>query len=515
MVTQPKSYPIAASYAPLIARARVYDVAIESPLDRAPRLSARLGHSVLLKREDLQAVFSFKLRGAYNKISQTPDAVLANGVICSSAGNHAQGVALAARRRGLRAVIVMPKTTPSIKVDAVIALGGDAVLHGLTYDDAAAHARELEAKHGLCYVHPFNDPDVIAGQATVAAELERQWPKVPDAVFVPIGGGGLSGGVGLYLKHRYPGIKIIGVEPVESASMYESLRAGHIVTLDRVGTFADGVAVKRVGEETFRVASEVIDEILLVDTDEMCAAIKDIFEDLRVIVEPAGALAVAGMKRYAERAAARGQTFIAVNSGANMNFGRLRHVTERAEIGEHREALFAVEIPEQPGAFLKFCGALGDRNVTEFNYRFAPGATARIFVGVSLTRGRAEAAELATALTAQGYTVLDMSDNEVAKLHIRHLVGGQVPGLKNELLYRFEFPERPGALLAFLQAIGNLWNISLFHYRNHGSDYGRVLAGVQVPEADRARFAQHLKKLGYSCWDETANPAYRLFLHAG
>jgi threonine dehydratase len=414
-----KSYPIAASYAPRIARARVYDVAIESPLDRAPRLSARLGHDVLLKREDLQAVFSFKLRGSYNKIAQTPPEQLANGVICSSAGNHAQGVALAARKRGLRAVIVMPKTTPSIKVDAVVALGGEAVLHGITYDDANAHARELELAQGLCFVHPFNDPDVIAGQGTIGGELERQWPKMPHAVFVPIGGGGLISGIGSYLKHRYPKIKVIGVEPVESASMYESFRAGRIVTLDRVGTFADGVAVRRVGDETFRVASEVVDEILLVNTDEMCAAIKDIFEDVRVVVEPAGALAVAGMKRYVERLKSRNETLIAVNSGANMNFARLRHVTERAEIGEQREALLAVEIPE-----------------------------------------------------------------------------------------------RPGALLAFLQAIGDRWNISLFHYRNHGSDYGRVLAGVQVPAADRGEFAEHLARLGYDHWDETDNPAYRLFLRA-
>jgi threonine dehydratase len=514
MVTPPKSYPVSASYAPLIARARVYDVAIESPLDRAPRLSARLGHDVLLKREDLQAVFSFKLRGAYNKIFQTPAETLANGVICSSAGNHAQGVALAARKRGLRAVIVMPTTTPSIKVDAVVALGGEAVLHGTTYDDASAYARGLEAAQGLCFVHPFNDPNVIAGQGTIGVELERQWPTIPDAIFVPVGGGGVIGGIGTFIKHRYPGIKIIGVEPLESASMYESLRAGKIVTLDRVGTFADGVAVRRVGEETFRIAREVVDEIILVSTDEICAAIKDIFEDVRVVVEPAGALAVAGLKRYAERDLSHRRTFIALNSGANMNFGRLRHVTERAEIGEHREALLAVEIPERPGAFLHFCEALGARNITEFNYRYTPGATARIFVGVSLQGGRAEAAELGALLEARGYPVLDLSDNELAKLHIRHLVGGQVPGLKNELLYRFEFPEQPGALLAFLKAIGDRWNISLFHYRNHGSDYGRVLAGVQVPEEDRAEFAPHLTRLGYTHWDETANPAYRLFLHA-
>jgi threonine dehydratase len=510
-----KSYPLAAEYAPLIARADVYDVAIETPLDAAPRLSARLGHDVLLKREDLQAVFSFKLRGAYNKIAQTPRDALASGVICSSAGNHAQGVALAARRRGLRAVIVMPQTAPSIKVDAVVALGGEAVLHGLTYDDAAAHARELEAKHGLCFVHPFNDPDVIAGQATVAVELERQWPEIPEVVFVPVGGGGLIGGIGLHLKHRCPDVKVIGVQPIDAASMHDSLAAGSIVTLDRVNSFADGVAVKRVGDETFRIAREVVDEVVLVSTDEICAAIKDVFEEIRVVVEPAGALAVAGLKRYAERGHAGGATLIAILSGANMNFGRLRHVTERAEIGEHREALLAVEIPERPGAFLKFCETLGARNITEFNYRYAPGTTARIFVGVSLQRGQAEAAEIVAQLARQGYSVLDLSDNELAKLHIRHLVGGQVPGLRDELLYRFEFPERPGALHAFLEAIGDLWNISLFHYRNHGSDYGRVVAGVQVPERERAEFTKHLAKLGYTYWDETANPAYRLFLHAG
>ncbi len=514
MSTAPKTYPLAASYAPLIARARVYDVAIESPLDRAPRLSARLGHDVLLKREDLQPVFSFKLRGAYNKISQLPPAALAHGVICSSAGNHAQGVALAARKRGLRAVIVMPKSTPSIKVDAVAALGGEVVLEGSAYDEANAHALELAAAESLTFVHPFNDPDVIAGQGTIGAELERQWPSQPDAVFVPIGGGGLISGIGAYLKHRYPGIKIIGVEPIESPSMYEALAHGAPVTLDRVGTFADGVAVRRVGDETFRVASEVVDEVLLVSTDEICAAIKDIFEDSRVVVEPAGALAVAGLKRYVEREGPGATTLIAVNSGANMNFDRLRHVAERAEVGEHREALLAVEIPERPGAFLSFCQALGERSITEFNYRYAPGTTARIFVGVALRRGLAEAAEIVAALKAGGYPVLDLSDNELAKLHVRHLVGGQVPGLTDELLYRFEFPERPGALLAFLRAIGDRWNISLFHYRNHGSDYGRVVAGVQVPAADRDRFGEHLARLGYSYWDETENPAYRLFLNS-
>jgi len=514
MVTAPKSYPVAASYAPLIARARVYDVAIESPLDRAPRLSKRLGREVLLKREDLQAVFSFKLRGAYNKISQLSPSALAKGVICSSAGNHAQGVALAASKRGVRAVIVMPVSTPSIKVDAVAALGGEVVLEGVAYDDAYAHALKLAAAQDLTFVHAFNDPDVIAGQGTVGVEIERQWPDVPEAVFVCVGGGGLISGIGAYLKHRYPGVKIIGVQPVESSSMHDSLLSGAPVTLERVGTFADGVAVRRIGDETFRVAREVVDEMILVSTDEICAAIKDIFEDSRVIVEPSGALGVAGLKRYAERQPRAAGPLIAINSGANVNFDRLRHIAERAEIGEHREALLAVEIPERPGAFLDFCEAIGTRSVTEFNYRYTPGTTAHIFVGVAVRQGLAETIELLRGLKAHGYPVLDLSDNELAKLHVRHLVGGQVPGLKDELIYRFEFPERPGALLAFLQAVGHRWNISLFHYRNHGSDYGRVLAGVQVPVADRPVFDEHLAKLGYPCWDETANPAYRLFLRA-
>ena len=497
-----------------VLTSRVYDVARETPLDSAPRLSERLDNEVLLKREDLQPVFSFKLRGAYNKIAHLSDKERAHGIIAASAGNHAQGVAYSAQKLGLRAIIVMPQTTPRIKVDAVRSMGAEVVLAGDSYNEAKAHCDTLVDETGMTFIHPFDDPLVIAGQGTIGAEILQHSRERLSAVFVPVGGGGLISGVGAYLKHRYAGIKIVGVEPYESASMYESLRAGRIVTLDRVGTFADGVAVRRVGEETFRVASEVVDEIILVSTDEICAAIKDIFEDVRVVVEPAGALAVAGLKRYAQRHAAGGGTLIAVNSGANMNFGRLRHVTERAEIGEHREALFAVEIPERPGAFLKFCEALGERNITEFNYRYVPGATAHIFVGVSLQRGAAEAAEIVALLQAQGYPVLDLSGNELAKLHIRHLVGGQVPGLRNELVYRFEFPERPGALLHFLQAIGDLWNISLFHYRNHGSDYGRVLAGVQVPESDRTEFARHLAKLGYTYSDETANPSYRLFLNA-
>jgi threonine dehydratase len=514
MSPAPTTRPVAASYVPRIESARVYDVAIESPLDPARRLSARLDNSVLLKREDLQPVFSFKLRGAYNKIAQAPRAMIERGVICSSAGNHAQGVALAARKHGLDATIVMPTTASPIKVEAVAALGGEVVLEGLTYDDANRFALDLAAKTGRAFVHPFDDPDVIAGQGTIALELERQWRAPPTAIFVPVGGGGLIGGIGAYVKQRYPEVRIVGVEPFESASMAKSLYAGEPVTLDHVGTFADGVAVRRVGDETFRLAREVVDEVVLVSTDEICAAIKDIFEDSRVVVEPAGALGIAGLKRWLEQNPVRDKTLIAINSGANMSFGRLRHVTERAEIGEHREALIAAEIPERRGAFLAFCEALGSRNVTEFNYRYAPGATARIFVGVSLVRGEDEAREVLAALSQHGYPVLDLSGSEVAKLHVRHMVGGRVPGLIHEHLYRFEFPERPGALLAFLKAIGQRWNISLFHYRNHGSDYGRVLAGVQVPPAEKADFARHLAALGYACWEETDNPAYRLFLGA-
>jgi threonine dehydratase len=510
----PKDRPVSARYVPLIRSARVYDVATETPLDAAPRLSRRLDNDVLLKREDTQAVFSFKLRGAYNKISRLPRAALARGVICSSAGNHAQGVALAARNHGARALIVMPRTTPSIKVEAVAALGGEVVLEGATYDDANRHALALAERKQLAFVHPFDDADVIAGQGTIAVELERQWPRVPDAIFVPIGGGGLVSGIGAYLKHRHPEVQIIGIEPTDSPSMYRSLRHGSPITLDRVGTFADGVAVRRVGEETFRIAAEVVDDILLVSTDEICAAIKDVFEDNRVVLEPAGALAVAGIKRYVDDRPGRGRLFVAINSGANMDFARLRHVSERAEIGEHSEALIAAEIPERPGAFLKFCEALGPRNITEFNYRYAPTDVARIFIGVSLQRGLGEASEVMSELRLAGYRVLDLSDNELAKLHIRYMVGGQVPGLEHELLYRFEFPERPGALLAFLRSIGDRWNISLFHYRNHGSDYGRVLAGVQVAPPDRAEFARHLETLGYPYWDETDNAACRLFLGA-
>ncbi len=506
--------PLAARYVERIFAARVYDVAIESPLDFAPALSIRTANRVFLKREDLQPIFSFKLRGAYNKISRLPAEALARGVICSSAGNHAQGVALAAHKHNCRAVVVMPITTPPIKVRAVEALGGEVILTGDTYDDASAHAEILAVREELTVVHPFSDPDVIAGQGTIALELSRQLAQAPDAVFVPVGGGGLIGGIGALMKHIYPGVKVIGVEPFESPSMHEALRHGGPVRLDHVGIFADGVAVRRVSEETYRLAREVVDEIILVDTDEICAAIKDIFEDSRVIMEPAGALGVAGLKRYLEQHEFCDRVFVAINSGANMNFDRLRHISERAEIGEHREALFAVEIPERPGAFRAFCETVGTRNITEFNYRYSDQENAKIFVGVGLRDGRREAAALIAALEAAGYRVLDLTENELAKIHVRHMVGGRVASLADEVLYRFEFPERPGALLKFLSAIGDRWNISLFHYRNYGSDYGRVLAGVQIPAADTAEFAHHLEGLGYAHCDETRNPAYQLFLGA-
>jgi threonine dehydratase len=500
-------------YLERILTARVYDVAIETPLERAPRLSRRLDNTVLLKREDLQPVFSFKLRGAYNKIAHLSETAAGRGVICASAGNHAQGVALAAKRRGITSVIVMPETTPPIKVQAVIDLGGEVVLHGDDFDHAFEHALELARGRGLTFIHPFDDPDVIAGQGTIGMEVLRQCPGDDiDAIFVPVGGGGLIAGIAAYVKYLYPRIRIIGVEPDDAAGMHASLEADKRVTLQRVGIFADGVAVRRVGEETFRLCREYVDEIVLVSTDEICAAIQDIFEDNRTIVEPAGALAVAGIKRFVAREDWRGRTLVAINCGANINFDRLRHVAERADIGAQREALFAVEIPEQKGSFLRFCKMLGRRSVTEFNYRYASGRAAQIFVGIALSEGRKEKEALLAMLTEAGYRVHDMSDNEVAKLHVRYMVGGHAPGLENERLFRFEFPERPGALMRFLEAIGSAWNISLFHYRNHGSDYGRVLAGVQVPVADEVDFGLHIKDLKYPFSEETSNAAYRMFL---
>jgi threonine dehydratase len=505
---------VANPYIEKILKARVYDVAIESPLEEAPRLSRRLGNQVLLKREDLQPVFSFKLRGAYNRIAHLSEAIAKRGVVCASAGNHAQGVALAARRRGIPAVVVMPQTTPHIKVQAVMDLGAELVLHGDDYDSAFEHALTLARERGLVLVHPFDDPDVIAGQGTIGVEIARQGGGNLDAIFVPVGGGGLIAGIAVYMKYLYPAVKIIGVEPQDAAGMHDSLKAGRRVTLERVGIFADGVAVKRVGEETFTLCRAHVDEIVLVTTDEICAGIQDVFEDTRSIVEPAGALAVAGMKKYLAREGWRSRRVVAVNSGANMNFDRLRHVAERADLGGEREALLAVVIPEQPGSFLRFCELLGQRNVTEFNYRYAGAGSAQIFVGLALTQGRAEKDLVLRTLREAQYTVTDMTDDEMAKLHVRYMVGGHAGGLADEVLYRFEVPERPGALTRFLESIGTRWNISLFHYRNHGSDYGRVLAGIQVPAAERADFLQHVNELHYAYVEETRNPAYRMFLGA-
>lgn len=495
-----------------VDRARVYDVAIESPLELAPVLSQRLGNRVLLKREDLQSVFSFKLRGAYNKIAHLSDADAARGVICSSAGNHAQGVALAAQRRGVRAVVVMPVTTPAIKVNAVRGYGGEVVLHGDSYDDAYAKACELMDKEGLVFIHPFDDPQVIAGQGTIGRELLRQCQDDIYAVFVPIGGGGLIAGIATYIKAHRPEIRIVGVEPEDSAAMRESIDAGKPVTLEHVGIFADGVAVKRVGDNTLRACQQYVDEFMTVDTDQICAAIRDIFEDTRSIVEPAGGLAVAGLKKYLAANKLRGKTFITINCGANVNFDRLRHIAERAAVGEQTEMLLAAEIPEEPGSFRSFCEALGRRGVTEFNYRYNNNSAAHIFVGVQLTDGLAEREQLLASLRAAGYPVADLSDNEMAKLHVRHMVGGPSSGVRNERLFRFEFPERPGALIDFLQAIGTDWNISLFHYRNHGSDFGRILAGIDVPEEETDELEAHLAELGYAHWEESDNPAYAMFL---
>lgn len=496
-----------------ILNARVYDVAIESPLDDAPGLSARLDNRVLIKREDLQPVFSFKLRGAYNKLMNLPEAVRKKGVIAASAGNHAQGVALAASRLKVPATIVMPQTTPDIKVDAVRKWGAKVVLHGDDFSAAYDRAMEILEKKGLTFLHPFDDPDVIAGQGTVGMEILRQHMGDIHAIFLPIGGGGLAAGVAAYVKLIRPEIKIIGVEAVDSASMYASLKKGRRVTLDQVGIFADGVAVAQVGKETFRLARKVIDEVILADVDEMCAAVKDLFDDTRAIAEPSGALAVAGMKNYVARHKLKGKTLIAVNSGANVNFDRLRHISERAEIGEDREALFAVTIPEEKGSFRRFCRILGKRSVTEFNYRYSDRSDAQIFVGVRLSGGDAERALILKTLKANGYHIRDLTDNDMAKLHIRHMVGGHPADLGDEKVYRFEFPERPGALMQFLTLMGERWNISLFHYRNHGSAFGRVLCGIQVPDKDMKAFRAFLDTLGYPSFPETDNPAYRTFLN--
>ncbi|WP_341677353.1 threonine ammonia-lyase, biosynthetic [Niveibacterium sp. SC-1] len=498
-------------YLERILNAHVYDVAIETPLDFAANLSARSHNRIYFKREDMQPVFSFKLRGAYNKLSKLSPQALKRGVICASAGNHAQGLALSAAKLGVRAVIVMPETTPAIKVDAVRARGGEVVLHGASFDDAYAHARELEEQEKLTFVHPFDDPDVIAGQGTIAMEILRQHPKPLHAVFCAIGGGGLIAGVAAYIKRVRPDVKIIGVETYDADAMKRSLEAGERVRLDNVGLFADGTAVKLVGEETFRLCRQYVDEVILVDTDALCAAIKDVFEDTRSILEPSGALAVAGAKLWLAQHKHRDKTVVAVTSGANTNFDRLRFVAERAEVGEQREAVLAVTIPEQPGSFRKFCSLLGNRNITEFNYRYADASRAHVFVGVQ-THSRAESLRLVETLKRHELDTLDLTDDELAKLHIRHMVGGRAPGADNERVLRFTFPERPGALMTFLSTMRSDWNISLFHYRNHGSDYGRVLVGIQVPPADDAAFAQFLEQLGYEYKDETDNPAYRMFL---
>jgi len=502
---------MARDYLQEILNAKVYDVAVESPLDEAANLSDRLGNRLLLKREDLQPVFSFKLRGAYNKMSRLDPAVLSRGVIAASAGNHAQGVALAAEQLGAPATIVMPVTTPRIKVDAVAARGAEVILEGDSYDDASARALELERTRRLTFVHPYDDPDVIAGQGTIAMEVLRQCRDPIAAILVPIGGGGLIAGIAAYVKRLRPEIRIVGVEPADAGAMARSLQAGRRIKLSHVGLFADGVAVRQVGRETFRLARAHVDEVLLVDTDELCAAIKDVFEDTRSIVEPSGALAVAGAKRYVDRERVRDQCLVAILSGANMNFDRLRFVAERAELGEEREAVFAATIPERPGSYRTFCRLLGNRSVTEFIYRYDEPPDAHVFVGVEVENAAAKERLLAS-LEGHGIRTLDLSDNEMAKLHLRHLVGGRAPRAENELLYRFEFPDRPGALMRFLDSMGEGWNISLFHYRNHGADYGRVLAGIQVPPGEKRAFREFLARLGYASWDETANPAYELFL---
>jgi len=503
-------------YLKKILTARVYDVAIETPLELAPTLSARTGNRIYFKREDMQSVFSFKLRGAYNKMANLTPLQLKRGIICASAGNHAQGVALSANRLGCRAVIVMPTTTPGLKIDAVRARGAEVVLFGDSYSDAYQHALVMEKKHKLTFVHPFDDPDVIAGQGTIAMEILRQHAGPIHAVFAAIGGGGLISGIAAYIKAVRPDIKVIGVQTTDSDAMARSIAAGRRVTLHDVGLFSDGTAVKQVGEETFRLTRQYVDDIILVDTDAVCAAIKDVFQDTRSILEPAGALAVAGAKAYIERTAQhkkplRDQTLVAIACGANMNFDRLRFVAERAEVGEAHEAVFAVTIPEERGSFRHFCQLVGARSVTEFNYRISDEKKAHVFVGLQVAN-RDEPGKISKQFEKQGFKTIDLTHDELAKLHIRHLVGGKSVLALNELLYRFEFPERPGALMRFLDSLAPNWNISLFHYRSQGGDVGRVLVGLQVPKKEMKAFRDFLATLGYRFWDESGNPAYKLFL---
>ncbi|HKI73193.1 MAG TPA: threonine ammonia-lyase, biosynthetic [Pseudomonadales bacterium] len=500
-------------YIKKILEAEVYDVAIESPLDSAPLLTERLGVPVLLKREDLQPVFSFKLRGAYNRIRKLDAAARKRGVVTASAGNHAQGVALAATRLGIRSHIVMGKNTPEIKVNAVTRFGGHVILHGDNYDEAAAHARKLVEDKGYTYVHPFDDPDVIAGQGTIGMEILRQYSEGIDAIFVPVGGGGLVAGVGTWVKYLRPEIKVIGVEAEGAASMFAALEAGRRVRLkpEELDLFADGTAVAQVGRETFRLAKDCVDEIIKVSVDEICAAVKDIFEDTRSISEPSGALSVAGLKKYRARNIKSAEACIAIVSGANVNFDRLRAISERTEIGEGREILLGVTIPEKPGSFRRFCNTIGKRSITEFNYRYSTGNGAHVLVGIQTAPGRGDRQSLIDSLSSE-YELVDLSENEVAVLHVRHMVGGRAAGLENERLLRFEFPERPGALLRFLSVLGGDFNISMFHYRNHGAAEGRVLAGIQVPDSEMRQFREDLARIGYRFWDESDNPAYRLFL---
>ncbi|WP_299452621.1 threonine ammonia-lyase, biosynthetic [uncultured Pigmentiphaga sp.] len=502
---------MATDYLKRILTAKVYDVAVESPLDSAPQISARIANTVLLKREDAQPVFSFKLRGAYNKMANLPPKALERGVICASAGNHAQGVALSAQRLGCRAVIVMPVTTPQLKVDAVRARNAEVVLYGESFTDSYNHAKELEAKEKLTFVHPFDDPDVIAGQGTIGMEILRQHPGPIDAIFVAVGGGGLIAGVAAYIKQLRPEIRIIGVQTEDSDAMAQSISKGRRVTLPDVGLFSDGTAVKLVGEETYRLARKYVDDFVIVDTDAICAAIKDVFEETRSVLEPAGALALAGLKKYAAQHRWKGKTLIAIACGANMNFDRLRFVADRAEVGEAREAVFAVTMPEERGSFRRFCELVGNRNVTEFNYRMADSKLAHVFVGLQIASA-GESSKIAANFRRHGFTAIDLTHDELSKTHLRHMIGGKAPATDNEQLYRFEFPERPGALMRFLNSMSPNWNISLFHYRNQGGDYGQIVVGMQVPPSDKKAFKTFLSELGYRHWDETENPAYKLFL---
>ncbi len=499
-------------YIERILRAKVYDVAVETPLDLAQSLSLRLGNQVYLKREDLQPVFSFKLRGAYNKIASLSKKERGKGVIAASAGNHAQGVALSAQKLGIKALIVMPKTTPEIKVKAVKAWGAKTILFGDSYDDACTHANEIAEEKGMTFVHPYDDPEVIAGQGTVGMEILRQHTDKIDAIFVPVGGGGLIAGIAAYVKFVRPETKIIGVEPDDADSLNHSLKANKRVTIRQVGLFADGVAVKQVGQEPFKLAQQFVDEVVTVSTDEICAGIKDIFDDTRSVAEPAGALAVAGLKKYAEQNQMSDQTLIAIESGANVNFDRLRYVAERAMVGEHKEILLAVTVPEVPGSFLEFCKALDKRNITEFNHRYFDNKMAQVFVGISCTGKQADRDDLIAGLENKGFPVIDMTLNELAKDHIRYMVGGHAQQAVGEIVYSIQFPERPGALLKFLSSLGSRWNISLFHYRNHGSAFGKVLMGVQMPKSERKEFQQRLESVGFEYQEETHNPAYSIFV---